>query len=189
MSRRRPPVALLSFIFLISPLCGVAQTPDCVMLVIYLPYKPFMWCCSDAWLRHALYYYPFEMLLQTPDQFFLFFDCLFTSNMNDPLACILNIILWLIKWSWIISVHNYHLLYYTCFHNVCEYIQSTHSLVPGYCLGQISCLERSTLTTAPEPRQRRPQPREDRSYSGQLFLWEMESHRRWWPQTASAINH
>ena len=29
------------------------------------------------------------------------------------------------------------MLYYTCVHNVCEYIQSTHWLVPGYCLGQI----------------------------------------------------
>ena len=29
------------------------------------------------------------------------------------------------------------LLYYTRVHNVCVYIQSTHWLVPGYCLGQI----------------------------------------------------
>ena len=29
--------------------------------------------------------------------------------------------------------HDYH-LYYTRAHNVCEYIQSTHWLVPGCCL-------------------------------------------------------
>ena len=33
---------------LISPLCGVAQTPDYGMPVISIIYKPFMWCRSDA---------------------------------------------------------------------------------------------------------------------------------------------
>ena len=42
-------------IYLLSPLCGVAETPNCGMLVIYLPYKPFMWCRSDARLWHACY--------------------------------------------------------------------------------------------------------------------------------------
>ena len=48
-------------IFLISTFCGVAQTPDCGMLVIGLLYKPFMWCHSDARLWHACYllYKPF----------------------------------------------------------------------------------------------------------------------------------
>ena len=55
----------------------------------------------------------------------------------------------------------------------------THWLVPGYCLGQITCLERSVAMTAPETKQRWQQPREDRSWPGQLFLWEMESHRHW----------
>ena len=59
--------------FLISPLCGVAQTPDCGMLVIYLLYKPFMWCRSDARLRHAFCCRPFEASLQTPDR------CIFIS--------------------------------------------------------------------------------------------------------------
>ena len=48
-------MACLLFIYFISPLCGVAQTPDCGMFVIYLPYKPFMWCRSDARLWHACY--------------------------------------------------------------------------------------------------------------------------------------
>ena len=34
VSLRRPTVACLSLKLLISPLCGVAQTPDCGMLVI-----------------------------------------------------------------------------------------------------------------------------------------------------------
>ena len=31
--------------------------------------------------------------------------------------------------------------------------KSTHWLVPGYCLGQICCTERSVAMTAPEPMQ------------------------------------
>ena len=63
----------------------------------------------------------------------------------------------------------------------------THWLVPGYCLGQISCVEKSVTTTAPEPMQCCQQPREDRSYPGQLFLWEMESHGHWW--TTNRFRH
>ena len=32
--------------------------------------------------------------------------------------------------------------------------KSTHWLVPGYCLGQIACLERSSAMTDSEPKQR-----------------------------------
>ena len=67
--------------------------------------------------------------------------------------------------------------------------KSTHWLVPGYCLGQISCMERSVAMTARKPRWWWQQPREDRSDPGQLVLGEMESHRRRWTTTASAINH
>ena len=52
MSLRRPTVACLPFAFNISPLCDVAQTSDCGMFVLYFCYKPFMWCCPDARLRH-----------------------------------------------------------------------------------------------------------------------------------------
>ena len=41
------------------------------------------------------------------------------------------------------------LLYYTCVHNVCEYIQSTHWLVPGYCLGQIFLARRGATWCQP----------------------------------------
>ena len=37
----------------ISPLCGVAQTPDCGMFVFYFQIKTFMWCRSDARLWHV----------------------------------------------------------------------------------------------------------------------------------------
>ena len=141
MSLRCPTMACLLFIYFRSPLCGVAETPDCGMFVTYLPYKPFRWRRADTRLRHALYYYPFKVSLQTPDR------CIF----NFLLMCIVSFILGLTKWSWIILVHDYHLLCYTCFHDVCEYIQSTHWLVPGYCLGQISCVERSVATTVLEP--------------------------------------
>ena len=54
MSHRRPTVACLLFHLLISPLCGVAQMPDCgVYLFSYFKYKPFMWCRSDVRLWHA----------------------------------------------------------------------------------------------------------------------------------------
>ena len=64
MSLRRPTVALLLFTFDISPLCDVAQTSDCGMLVIYFQYKPFMWCRSNVRLWHALsfiFYYKLFM--------------------------------------------------------------------------------------------------------------------------------
>ena len=81
------------------------------------------------------------------------------------------------------------LLYYTCVHNVCEYIQSTHWLVPGYCLGQISRLERSTTTTA------RNLGIEDSSHAKIGVIQVSCSCGKWSPidadepQIASAINH
>ena len=36
MSLRRPTVALLYFTFFSSPLCGVAKTPDCGIISLYL---------------------------------------------------------------------------------------------------------------------------------------------------------
>ena len=54
MSLRRPTVALLLFTFDISPLCDVAQTSDCGIIVIYFHYKPFSRCRLDARLWHVL---------------------------------------------------------------------------------------------------------------------------------------
>ena len=92
MSLRRPTVASLLFIFIISPLRDVAQMSDCGITVIYFhykpfprcrvdarlwhalsftfQYKPFMWCRPDARLRHVnLFISPFEESFQTPDRF------------------------------------------------------------------------------------------------------------------------
>ena len=90
MSLRRPIVAFLLFTFDVSPLCDVAQTSDCGIIVIYFhykpfsicrldvrlwhalsftfQYKPFMWCRPDARLRHVNLLLPFEASLQTPDR-------------------------------------------------------------------------------------------------------------------------
>ena len=59
MSLRRPTVARLLFTSDISPLCDVAQTSDCGILIIYFQYKPFMWCRLDVRLWHALLF-PFQ---------------------------------------------------------------------------------------------------------------------------------
>jgi len=77
-----------------TPLCGVAETPDCGMLDILSTYKPFMWCRLDARLRHTLYCYPFEASLQTPDWCILFLlaDCIFIYDMINLLACIMSFI-------------------------------------------------------------------------------------------------
>ena len=57
-------------------------------------YKPFMWCRSDARLRHALYYYPFEASLQTPDWciLFLLYYCILMLIMNNLSVCIMGFI-------------------------------------------------------------------------------------------------
>ena len=95
MSHRRPTVACLLFHLLISPLCGVAQTPNRGMLVIPFIYKPFLWCRSDARLRHDAYYYPFEASLQTPDRciFYLYsriaYSCFYMNNLH---ACIMDFV-------------------------------------------------------------------------------------------------
>ena len=77
-------------IYLISPLSGVAETPDCGMIVHYLFYKPCMWCRFDARLRHASYHDPFEASLQTPDRcmLFLLHYYIFMLYINNLLACI-----------------------------------------------------------------------------------------------------
>ena len=53
-----------------------------------------MWCRSKARLRHALYYYPFEASLQTPDRciLFLFSDCIGMFYMNNLHACIMDFV-------------------------------------------------------------------------------------------------
>jgi hypothetical protein len=91
-----------------------------------------MWCRPDARLRHVFYFLPFEASLQTPDRSssifllgfredyrptsFLYFCC---ANLN-AYVCIANLFM-CIMFAFVISYVQ----------TVCEYIQSTHWLVPG----------------------------------------------------------
>ena len=148
---------VLLFHLLISPLCGVAPMPDCGMLVIPFIYKPFLWCRSDARLRHASYYYPFEASLQTPDRCILFLlpYCIFIFYMNNLHACIMDFVYFVT--DIVIIEYFQSMIIIRCiipvFIMFASTFKSTHWLVPGYCLGQISCTERSVATTAPEPKQ------------------------------------
>ena len=79
------------------------------------------------------------------------------------------------------NIFSTSLSYYACVHNVCEYIQSTHWLVPGYCLGQIF------LHGEERPRR---QPRNLSNGDSSLAkigvnlvscsCGNMEFHRHWW---------
>ena len=84
-----------------------------------------------------------------------------------------DVIIIKIFWNMIFSYYIIHV-----FLMFASTFKRTHWLVPGYCLGQIPCVEISIAVTTSEPTCWHVQPRKDRSYPGQLFLWEMESHRR-----------
>ena len=86
-------------------------------------------------------YWPFEASLQTPDRCLLLLIC-YCIFINNLLTCIRDLFTFR-DWHHEHKYFGTSLLYYTRVHNVCEYIQSTHWLVPGYCLGQISCTKRS----------------------------------------------
>ena len=79
-------------------------------------------------------------------------------------------------WSHINPEHVWYII--PVFLMFASTFKRTHWFVPGYYLGQIPCLEISIAVKTSEPTRWHLQPREDRSYPGQLFLWEMESHRR-----------
>ena len=156
-------------------------------------YKPFMWCCSDARLRH--YYFcifrsrshsdtrlaPVLLFLQFPlEESFRhsFGTQYFILVYFYPYVCIMASRIF--SWRMYVRLLNLEYVGYIIpmFLMFASTFKRTHWLVPGYCLGQISCAEKSVTSSAPEPTQCCQQPREDRSYPGQLFLWEMESHRR-----------
>ena len=72
----------------ISPFCGVAQTPDCGMLAVYLLfYKPFMWCRSDVRLWHALsfilHYKPFMWCRLDARLRHCYFNCILSRSHSD----------------------------------------------------------------------------------------------------------
>ena len=179
MSLRRPTVALLLFTFDISPLCDVAQTSDCGMLVIYFRDKPFMWCRPDVRLWHACYFYylyalyvvshrrptvacllfllfisPLCGVAQTPDWGMIYFISLsrrrfrhsvgafyfYSRNvfyMNNLHACIMNFCLFR-DWRYDRRIFRSMIIHYyiiPVFIMFASTFQSTHWLVPGYCLG------------------------------------------------------
>ena len=123
----------------------------------FIPYKPFMWCRSDARLRHCLFYLqPFEESFQTLAQCipFLLPYCILmflTAREHHRLSFT----------SWQTYYHKmFRSLIISCyiipvFLMFASTFKRTHWLVPGYCLGQIPCLEISIAMTAPEPTQRR----------------------------------
>ena len=100
--------------------------------------KPFLRCHTDARLRHVFYFLPFEASLQTPDRSSSYFtgisgglppDFLFLISAMQFLipVCVLWFLLMCIMIAFVISYVQ----------TICEYIQSTHWLVPGYCFGQM----------------------------------------------------
>ena len=122
-----------------------------------------------------------------------YYSCSFLSRSHSDPRLAPSILFWNIFFT--ICVHHglSHISWQTCDHLInpehvwyivpvflmfASTFKRTQWLVPGYCLGQIPCLEISIAVTTLEPTRWRLQPREDRSYPGQLFLWEMESHRR-----------
>ena len=176
-------------------------------------YKPFMWCRSDARLRH--YYFcvfcsrshsdtrlaPVLLFLHFPleESFRHSFG---TSIIISALSArgVIQTLVWhpVFYFGIFLSICVHHgfsyifvtdvwssiksgvcWIYYTRVLNVCEYIQ-TYSLACPWLLSWPDCLA-WRYASRWHPRNLRcwrVQPREDRSYPGQLFLWEMESHRR-----------
>ena len=155
MSRRRPPVALsviffrykpslwcradvrlwhaCYFSFDISPLCGVAQTPDCGIVVNYFHYKPFMWWRSDARLWHACYVLiPSRRHFRHSISLSYLYSLIFHSRLWW-MTCLRAS--WILFCDWLsdrklFSVHDYHLLYYTSF----MMFASTFKVLPGLSL-------------------------------------------------------
>ena len=141
---------------------------------------------------YLLCFNSFEASLQTLDQsiYSLSSDYSFSGYDEWP-ACVHHKLYF---YDWLSDSKLFQCMFITCYiMPVFVMFASTFKVLTGsslaIVLARFLAWRGALMTTAPEPRQRRPQPREDRSYPGQLFLWEMESHRRWCPRTASATNH
>ena len=151
----------------ISPFCGVAQTPDCGMLVVHLPFKkPFMWCRPDARLRH---YYSCSFLSRSHSDPRLAPVLLFLQfPLEESFRPSFGTQYFILEYFLIICVHHglSHISWQMCDHLInpehvwyivpvflmfASTFKRTHWLVPGYCLGQIPYMEESVTTTAPKP--------------------------------------
>ena len=146
------------------------------MIIILL--KPFMWCRTDARLWHVCYLFHLWALyvvsLRHPTEA-CFMLLSFRGVASDTRSVHSISVLWLhrhVLYEQPACVHRGFCLFrdWHCDHRIFQsmiiicYIiplfimfastfKSTHWLVPGYCLGQISCLERSVVMTALEPKQ------------------------------------
>ena len=194
MSLKRPTMALLLFTFdisplcdvaqtsdcgthchlhfNISPLCGVALTPDCGITILAVSSRGVIQ--TLVWHQYYFSAVSSRGLIQTLVWHPVFYFGIFLS------ICVhhgFSYIFVTDVWSSIKSGVCW--IYYTRVLNVCEYIQ-TYSLACHWLLSWPDCLAWGYASRW-HPRNLRCwrlQPREDRSYPGQLFLWEMESHRR-----------
>ena len=154
------------------------------MLVIYLPYKPFMWCRLGARLRHASYYCPFEASLHTPDRCILLLPCycIFMLYINNLLACIMVFILF---YDW---RHDHRIIQSMII--VCYVIPvlimfaSTFKVLTSLSLAIV--LARFLAWRGALRRQPRNLSNGDSSLVKigvnlvSCSCWEMESHRHWW---------
>ena len=150
ISLRRPTVALLLFTFDISPLCDVAQTSDCGIIVIYFlykpfmrcridvrlwhilsftfQYKPFMWCRPDARLRHVNLLLPFEASLQT-----LYWPSVISLGFREDYR--LTSFLFIMQCNFIIWVRITNLLMCIMFAFVISYVQTVLRVLSKYSPG------------------------------------------------------
>ena len=119
------------FLLFISPLCGVAQTPDCGIVNLFAPF-------SRSHFRHSITTYYFYIAYS------------YITHMRASwIFCLSR------DWRYdhrIFSELDYPWYIIPMFLMFASTFKRTHWLVPGYCLGQIfSCVEKSVMPTAPEP--------------------------------------
>jgi hypothetical protein len=134
-----------------------------------------MRCRIDARLRHVCYFLPFRgVASDTRSVFFLFYWDFGRTTARLPLLyfplCRFSFLLCIMIFA---HVHHDCICYILC-STVCEYIQSTHWLVPGYCLGQMwtkAILWMKSSIASPTPRGVPVSP--SRSWSLPLVLYTL----------------
>ena len=189
MSLRRPTAACLLFIYsYISLLCGVAQTPDCGMFVIYLFFiSPLCGVAQTPDCGIVNLFATFRgVISDTRSVHSIFTPVLYVHIFS---ACVHHRFSWQTLWSWIFRSMIIPCYIIPVFLMFASTFKRTHWLVPGYCLGQISCVDRRLRRQPWNP------------YKGDSSLAKIGvilvscSCGKWSPidayepQTASAINH
>ena len=133
----------------ISPLCGVAQTPDCGMLVIYLSFiSPLCGVAQTPDCGIVILFAPFRGVIP---------DTRSVHSISTPVSHIHILPAYVhhgFRWF---HDRRYHHKIFRSMITPCYIIpvflmfastfKRTHWLVPGYCLGQIPRLEMSTVVT------------------------------------------